>query len=129
MEVFCTDFGLAPSFSKVLGWLLICNPEEQPAEDIQKALHLSVGSVNAAVNVLSQIGIVRRVTFPGDRRHYYSIAADAWQTAFKARLLSLQRARDLAKKGLAFDPTNKRLIEMEAFYAWAQTTFEKVIRS
>jgi DNA-binding transcriptional regulator GbsR (MarR family) len=127
-EQYGYDLGLAPSFARVLAWLLICQPDQQSAEDIQRALQLSVGSVNNAVNALTRTGLLEKLTFPGDRRFYYHLQADSWRRVFESRVHALRRTRLLAEKGLELDATNQRLIKMKEFYTWAEVAFVKLLQ-
>jgi predicted transcriptional regulator len=125
---FCYGFGLPTSFSRVMGWLLLCEPEEQSAEDIQRALGLSVGTVNSAVNMLGRSGLVERRIRPGGRRYFYRLNPDSWKDVLEKRVASLGTARTLAERGLALSPGNRRLVGMRDFYAWVEREFTKVLR-
>ena len=119
---------MSPSYARVFAWLLICEPERQSAEDIQRVLRLSVGSVSSAVNVLAKSGLVERLTFPGDRRFYYRLLSDSWRKVFERRVHSLRQAHLLAAEGLKLNPNNERLIKMQSFYQWAEAAFTKIIK-
>ena len=127
VQGFCEEFGMSPSYARVFAWLLICEPEHQSAEDIQKTLRLSVGSVSSAVNVLARSGLVEKLTFPGDRRFYYRLPSDSWRKVFEQRVHSLRRAHMLAAEGLKLNPANERLIKMQGFYQWAEAAFTRIL--
>lgn len=63
---------------RILGWLLICEPAHQSAAQLAETLQMSSGSVSTQVRLLESLGLVGRVTFPGDRSTYYEIGRDAW---------------------------------------------------
>lgn len=127
VELFGYELGLPKSMGRVLGWLVICEPARQNAEDIQRALKLSSGSVSNALTMLTRVGLVQRLRRPGERRLYYELQGSAWEQTFQHRLLLIRRMRELAEEGLGLAPSNQRLEKMRAFYTWAETEFSKLI--
>ena len=63
---------------RILGWLMICEPAHQSSADLMEALHTSAGSISTQIRVLETIGLVERVTFPGDRATYFQLLPHAW---------------------------------------------------
>ena len=119
------DMGLPRTMTRLLGWLVICIPPHQSAQQIQEALQLSAGSVSTALGELCRSGIVERLTIPGDRHTYYRIKLDGWQQLLAARLRAAVEIRDLAERALtvAGDEADSRLRELRDFYA----SFERLI--
>ena len=60
------------------------------AETLGEALKISHGSVSTNTRLLEAIGIIERVTFPGDRRVHYQVSADPY-TASLAKRIERQR--------------------------------------
>jgi len=52
MGMFYEDLGLPRAWGRVLGWLLVCDPESQSAEDFANVLHGSRGSVSMTTRAL-----------------------------------------------------------------------------
>ena len=50
------DLGTPRANVRVLGWMVVCDPPEQSAQDIQAGLKLSAGSVSAATRMLTGLG-------------------------------------------------------------------------
>jgi DNA-binding transcriptional regulator GbsR (MarR family) len=98
--LFYEDLGQSRIIGRVLGWLLVCEPEFQSAEDIAKVLHASRGSISMATRTLVRSGMVERRTFRGDRRTYYQICPRAWTTLIEDPKHNLTRLRKLTDVGL-----------------------------
>src|SRR5688572_14171868 len=82
---FALQTGFSKSTAKVFAFLLLCDPIEESAQDIQKALSLSVGSVSEAVNMLTRVGLVERVTVPGSRRRFYALQPHGFKQSIRKR--------------------------------------------
>ena len=114
------DVGTPRAMVRVLGWLVICEPPEQSAADIQAGLKLSAGTVSAATRVLAGIGYLERIGYPGDRRIYYRIRPGGWDRALEARLHTLAQLREIADRALtsADSQGHERLQDMRDVCAW-----------
>ncbi|HEU0090391.1 MAG TPA: MarR family transcriptional regulator [Pseudonocardiaceae bacterium] len=99
--LFYEDLGLPRAWGRVLGWLLVCEPDYQSAEDLAAALHASRGSISMATRSLVRAGSVERHTKRGDRRTYYRIRPGAWINVFEQHIQTTRRLRELARQGLA----------------------------
>lgn len=94
------EIGAPRVWGRVLGWLLICEPNSQSAEDLATALHASKGNISMATKALIRAGMVERQTMRGDRRTYYRIRPGAWTSVFEAHAQSTTQLRKLAERGL-----------------------------
>ena len=130
-ETFVEQFGLLAetnlprSIARVFGWLVVCAPRYQSAEQLQETLRLSAGSVSSATTTLVRDGVVARVTFPGDRRIYYQVHTDGWPRLLRARIHMLGQARHIAEQamGAAGEATDDRLRGMHDLYARLEKLF------
>lgn len=98
--LFYDDLGLPRAWGRVLGWLLVCEPENQSAEDLAAGLHASRGSISMATRSLIRMGYVERQTKRGDRRTYYRIRPGTWTAVFEHLIQSTTKLRQMAKQGL-----------------------------
>lgn len=98
--LFYEDLGLPRTWGRVLGWLLVCEPDHQSAEDLATVLHASRGSISMATRSLIRMGSVERRTLRGDRRTYYRIRPGAWNTVFEQQTRTATKLRGLAEQGL-----------------------------
>ncbi|MGH3916943.1 MAG: GbsR/MarR family transcriptional regulator [Pseudonocardiaceae bacterium] len=99
--LFYEDHGLTRIWGRVLGWLMVCEPSHQSAEDLATILHASRGSISTTTRSLVRAGLVERQTRPGDRRTYYRIKPGAWTVVFEQQTQTAKRLRELAQRGLA----------------------------
>lgn len=124
---FAVQTGFSKSSAKVFAFLLLCDPMEQSAQDIQKTLHLSVGTVSEAVNMLIRVGLVNRVAVPGHRRHFYALQPHGFKQAIRQRAVTVTLAKELAERGLKSQPDNKRLLVMRDVYTLFETDIKKLL--
>jgi DNA-binding transcriptional ArsR family regulator len=119
------DMGLPRTMTRLLGWLVICDPPHQSAQQLQRALRLSAGSVSTGLGELTRAGLVERISFPGDRHTYCRIKPNGWQQLLAARIRVLVEIRDLADRALtaAGGEADHRLLELRDFYA----SFERLM--
>jgi DNA-binding transcriptional regulator GbsR (MarR family) len=109
--LFYEGFGLPRAWGRVLGWLLVCEPDFQSAEELAAALHASRGSISMATRALIRWGSVERQTRRGDRRTYYRIQPGSWTAVVELQTQSIAKLRELAKQGLGLlndEPATRR---------------------
>jgi len=110
---------------KILGWLLVCVPQYQTANELINAVGGSKGSISSMTRLLMQIGLIERVGRPGIRGAYYQIKANSWAELLRNRLGFMKAMRELADRGLALmqDETKEqrqRLQEIHDLYAYLE---------
>jgi len=115
--------GQSRAAGRVLGWLLLCDPPHQTMDDLVKALHISKSSVSTATRQLIQVGLIERVSLPGERRDFYRIGPGIWTRTMQSGLVQITTLRQLAEKGLALlseesPERRQRLQEMRDMYAF-----------
>lgn len=113
--------GANRSVGRALAWLTVCDPPEQTADDIRKALRLSQASVSTAVRALEAIGLAERISIPGERRLHYRIPKGAWQTTTRSRLREFDDfidAAELGRHALEDGPDANRT-RIEELFEWA----------
>lgn len=92
---------------RILGWLMICDPPAQSAADLMEALDVSAGSVSTQVRTLQSLGLVERVTFPGDRVSYFQMPDQAWTKVMDKEAEQLEAMRALAAQGEKLAPASR----------------------
>src|SRR5215210_369039 len=103
---------------RVLAVLLTASPPEWSAE-----LKASRGSISQATRTLVQMGMVRRLSRPGERRDYFRMKPDAWQETTRQQMALIGVFQEMAERGLKLlDPGSREardgLEEMRDFYAF-----------
>jgi DNA-binding transcriptional regulator GbsR (MarR family) len=91
--------GMPRMAGRVLGWLLVCDPAAQTAEDLATALAASRGSISTSTRLLADTGLVERVAVPGHRRLHYRAVAD-WSSLLDAQQQRVRALRTLVEQGL-----------------------------
>lgn len=120
--------GVPPSFVRVLAWLVVCDPPHQSVEQLRAALGLSAGAVSMAANTGIRMGLVERLSRPGDRRLYYRVRPGGWDRLLVARLEATSRMRAIAERAIAQAPNaTGRLAEMRDVYAWFEKNMSGLI--
>ncbi|WP_245814094.1 GbsR/MarR family transcriptional regulator [Rhodococcus marinonascens] len=100
---------------RLLGWLLVCEPERQSSEDLATGLRASTGGVSTTARLLIRMGLVERAGVPGDRRTYYRLRPHAFDSVIEERRRSMAELRSLAEEGLTVlaGDTPQRLRRLE----------------
>jgi len=124
------ELGLPRAMMRITAWMMVCDPAEQSAQQIQNGVHLSAAAVSAATQQLITAGMLERVSRPGDRKLYYRLAAGSWDAPLAAKLQALGRLRQVADKGItaAGKKADYRLIEMRDAFAWFEDQLEEHIK-
>jgi DNA-binding transcriptional regulator GbsR (MarR family) len=118
--------GLPRMAGRIFGWLLISNPPHQSPGELADVLQASKGSISTMTRLLMQIGLIERISLPGQRRDYFRVKINAWSELTKQRSTQIQAFRQLAERGLELmhgeDPgLLERLEEMRDMHAlWEQ---------
>jgi DNA-binding transcriptional regulator GbsR (MarR family) len=93
--------GMTPMSGRMWGWLLICDPPEQSAQDLATALHASRGAISGTARLLSDAGLIRRTTRRGDRKEYFSAPPETFTTLLRGAGRIYRRFREVTEHGLA----------------------------
>lgn len=117
---------------RVLGWLLISNPPHQTLNELMEALGASKGSISTMTRLLIHLGLIERVSLPGQRRDCFRIKPGVWPLLVQQRMLQFTMLRRLAEQGLALldsdePPLRRRLEEMRDMYAFFEQELPVVL--
>lgn len=117
--------GLPRMAGRIFGWLLISNPPHQSPGEMATVLQASKGSISTMTRLLAQIGLIERISLPGQRRDYFRIKPNAWSELTKQRMAQITAFRQLAERGLDLlkgeDPfLQQRLNEMRDMHAFLE---------
>lgn len=119
--VFFEGFGGSRMLGRVLGALLVSEPPELSAEELARELKASRGSISHATRTLVQMGMVRRMSKPGERRDYFQVKENAWEETTRQAVSGISAAHKMAERGLSLlDPetpdARASLEQMRDFY-------------
>jgi DNA-binding transcriptional regulator GbsR (MarR family) len=124
--------GLTRMAGRMLGWLLVCDPPHQSMNELAEALQASKGSISGTARFLIQVGLVERLSLPGERRDYFRIPRGAWLHVTQNKMNEITRIRELAERGLTLldsdDPDHReRLEHMRDMYAFFEDEIPRLL--
>ncbi len=91
----------------ILGWLMICEPAHQSSAGLVEALKISAGSVSTQTRLLERIGLVERITFPGDRITYFQLRPHVWLQIMWSEQQRIEEMRDIAEAARSVMPVQR----------------------
>ena len=112
--------------------LLLTQSEPASLDDMVELLGHSKGPISIAVRRLADIGVVRKVDGPVNRRNYYVSHPDIFYNNFKFNMATVRRNRSLAERylkrirsrGEDNSETVKNLEHMHAFYQLMESFYQ-----
>jgi len=113
---------------RIVGYLLICDPENQTAAELAQALKASKGSISTTTRMLVQAGMIKRVRLPGHRCAYFRLDAHAWPEILKRKAMMIVQIEAIATRGLELmegePPARRARLEiMRDFYRFMGEEF------
>ena len=90
MGVLWETDGLPRIAGRIFGYLIV-EPAPCSLDELAAGLGVSKASISTDARRLEQLGLVTRVSLPGDRRDYYTIDDAAPATGLEIRLRGLRR--------------------------------------
>jgi hypothetical protein len=124
--------GMSRMTGRILGWLLVCQPAEQSAAQLAQALTASKGSISTNTRLLLRLGLLERVSHPGERSTYFRIAPGAWDRFIMGEHARVTLFREGADRGLALldgatDPQRARLLEFRDLFAFMEREYPRLL--
>lgn len=124
--------GLPRIAGRMWGFFIIYGGPCSFAELAEK-LQVSRGSISTNARILRDLGIIERVTRPGDRQDYYQLAENPYDRMLEGYVERMRLSVKNVEKALAALPagwnnTELRLKEMHRFYDAAVKTTEGLIQ-
>lgn len=126
---FETD-GYPRTAGRMVGFLLL-SEHPHSLDELADELRISKGSVSGNARMLDRLGVLQRVTRPGDRRDYYRLADDLHLRLVELKREKLERTRALLREALDTRPApdvRNRLRRYHAFFDLLVTEVRKVER-
>ncbi len=130
--IFFEQAGLPRMAGRILGWLMIAEPPHQTTGELEEALMASKGSISTMTRLLIRIGLIERVSLPGQRRDYFRIKPGATHQLLKDSLSQTTSFRQLMERGLKLTEgkaplTQQWLEEMRDMYAFFEREFPAML--
>jgi DNA-binding transcriptional regulator GbsR (MarR family) len=119
------EMGFPRMAGRIFGWLLLCEPPYQSAEQLATIVEASKGSISSMTRLLIQTGMVEKIGIPGKRDTYYRLRSGSWSELMRNRLPHLSAMRKLAERGLELisdrtPESRQRLQEVRDFYVFLE---------
>lgn len=92
-------YSMAPMVGRLIGYLAVCDPREQSISELADALLASRSAIAGAVNVLENLGMIRRYRAAGERMDRVYVDLSSYYTA-ALDPAEFQEQGDLAREGL-----------------------------
>jgi DNA-binding transcriptional regulator GbsR (MarR family) len=125
------DKGLPRIPGRILGWLMVCEPSHQSAEELAEAVQASRGAVSMAMRMLQSANAVERYTVRGTRRVYYRLRPGFWleeaeEKAKVAREWTKLTGRGLDLLGDRPPEVRRRVQEAHDMYAFLAEEYARI---
>ncbi len=126
--------GVTRMSGRILGYLMVAEKENVSFNELTEALKASKSSISTNLKMLLQIGFVKPLTLPGERKTYYMLSPDMdWRAYFAQRLEMINIMNNMFKKGLSLRPSKednaaKWLREASEFYDFIIEEFPAMLR-
>lgn len=123
--------GLSRIAGRILGFLIIHGGPFSFSELAQR-LQVSRGSISTNTRLLETIGVIERVSMPGDRQDYFQIRNKPYDELLRGSILRLRKAREVvltAEKDIpdTLDAAHQRLKELREFYEMLIVNTEAIV--
>lgn len=124
--------GLPRMAGRIIGLLLLANPSHQSTQDLAEILQASKGSISTNTRLLVQYRLIERVSLPGERRTYYTLAPGAYSELIRIHMQEVTQLKELAESGLDLledeaEEHQDRLIHMQSMYAFFEKEYPALI--
>ena len=127
-----TEMGVPRMPARVFAALLTTDSGRLTAADLATNLQVSPAAVSGAVRYLMQIGMVRRESEPGSRRHYYRAPDNVWDEVIGIRDHLMARWTGVLREGVEVlgpdTPAGERVAESVRFFEFVSHELPSVIR-
>ena len=127
-----TEMGVPRMPARVFAALLTTDSGRLTAAELAAKLQISPAAVSGAVRYLVQIGMARRESEPGSRRHYYRAPNNVWDEVIGIRDHLMARWTGVLREGVgvlgADTPACERVAESVRFFEFVSSELPLVIR-
>jgi predicted transcriptional regulator len=125
------EMGVPRMPARVFAALLTTDAGRLTATELAEGLQVSPAAVSGAVRYLIQIGMVRRESEPGSRRHYYRAPNDVWDEVIGIRDRLMARWTGVLREGVevlgADTPAGQRVADSVRFFEFVSVELPNVI--
>lgn len=132
MGLYAQRDGVARIAGRLFGYFVVHGGPVSFA-DLAEALQVSRASVSTNARALVSIGIIERVTRPGDRQDYYQLAESPYLRMIETYIARMRAMKEILKQADLSIPqdmaaTHRRLAQMSDFYNVAVQSNEQMLK-
>jgi DNA-binding transcriptional regulator GbsR (MarR family) len=98
--VFFEQMGLPRMAGRILGVLLISDPEAQSIPDLAQSLKASKSAISTMTRLLTEVGLIERVASPIPRRVYYRFTPGGWILYLRHWIELMSELHQITERGL-----------------------------
>ena len=120
--LFFEQMGMPRMAGRMIGYLLIADPQAQSVTDITEALKASKSSISVMARLLVDNGLIERVASPLPRQDYYRFKPGGWILYMRRWLGLMSELHNITERGLVLmddksDELRKRLLEAHDLFS------------
>lgn len=132
MGLYAQGDGVARIAGRLFGYFIVHGGPVSFA-DLAEALQVSRASVSTNARTLVSIGMIERVTRPGDRQDYYQLAESPFLRMIETYIARMRAMQEILQQANRTIPqnmaaTHRRLAQMSDFYSVAVQSNEQMLK-
>jgi DNA-binding transcriptional regulator GbsR (MarR family) len=130
--VYYKKTGHQPMVGRLMAYLMLAEPPQKTFEEIVEFLVSSKSAVSNTLNMLMYMGIVDYVKITGDRKRYFRLNQNAWNTMFEAQIQEFSNLRGLVQEILnlrseQFPELNKEISDFKLLLELYEKEFPDIL--
>lgn len=130
--LFFEQIGVNRTAGRIVGWLMISDPPHQTLDEITAGLQMAKSTVSTSARLLTEFGLLDRISLPGIRADYYKLSEDFNATALERGLQQIIGFRAMAEQGLALlegqpEERRARLQELYSLYSFLEVEYPTLL--
>jgi DNA-binding transcriptional regulator GbsR (MarR family) len=130
--LFFEQMGLPRMAGRILGVLLISDPEAQSIPDLAQFLKASKSAISSMTRLLTEVGLIERVASPIPRRVYYHFKPGGWIQYLRNWIELMSELHQITEHGLSLmrdKPASlrARLEEAHELFSMLEERFPEIL--
>jgi DNA-binding transcriptional regulator GbsR (MarR family) len=130
--LFFEQMGLPRMAGRILGVLLISDPEAQSIPDLAQSLQASKSAISSMTRLLTEVGLIERVASPIPRRVYYRFKPGGWILYVRHWIDLMSELHQITERGLSLvqdkpADSRARLEEAHELFSLLEERFPEIL--
>jgi DNA-binding transcriptional regulator GbsR (MarR family) len=130
--LFFEQMGLPRMAGRILGVLLISDPEAQSIPDLAQSLQASKSAISSMTRLLTEVGLIERVASPIPRRVYYRFKPGGWILYVRHWIELMSELHQITERGLSLVQdkpagSRARLEEAHELFSLLEERFPEIL--